>query len=103
LALVSYSEQAFRDFERISEFLAQDDIALAGDVVSTIVDAISVLERHPEIGRPAEQGLRELIISRGRTGYVALYSYSDINDSVVILALRHQNEAGYQDSLGEIW
>jgi plasmid stabilization system protein ParE len=102
LALVSYSEQAFRDFERIADFLAQDDIASAGGVVSTIVDAISVLERHPEIGRPAEQCLRELIISRGRTGYVVLYSYNDVKDALLILAIRHQNEAGYQESMGEV-
>jgi addiction module RelE/StbE family toxin len=102
LALVSYSEQALRDFERLFEFLAQDDAVLAATVVSTIADAVSVLARHPEIGRLAEQGLRELIISRRRTGYVALYRYNDVTDAVLVLALRHQKEAGYQDSGGEI-
>jgi plasmid stabilization system protein ParE len=63
---------------------------------------MSVLARHPEIGRPAEQGLRELIISRGRTGYAALYRYNNVTDAVRVLALRHQKEAGYQDSGGEI-
>jgi addiction module RelE/StbE family toxin len=102
LALVSYSEQALRDFERLFDFLARDDPSLAGVVVSAIVEAVSVLERHPEIGRPAEQGLRELVISRSRTGYVALYSYNSIKDTVLILALRHQREAGYPESIGDI-
>ena len=101
MALVSYSEQALRDFERLFEFLAQDDALLASAVVSAIADAMSVLARHPEIGRPAEQGLCELIISRGRTGYVALYRYNNVTDAVLVLALRHQKEAGYQDSGGE--
>jgi hypothetical protein len=51
----------------------------------------------PRIGRPAEQGLRELVISRGKTGYVALYRYDATADRVLVLALRHQPEAGYED------
>jgi len=69
---------------------------------AAIVEAVSVLERHPEIGRPAEQGLRELVISRRRTGYVALYSFNSVTDTVLILALRHQKEAGYPEAIGEI-
>ena len=57
---------------------------------------VLVLEQHPLIGRPAEDGMRELVISRGRTGYVALYDYLAPVDTVVILALRHQREAGYE-------
>jgi len=53
-----------------------------------------VLKRHPLIGRPAEHGLRELLISRGRSGYVALYRYLVESDTGLILALRHQREAG---------
>jgi plasmid stabilization system protein ParE len=39
--------------------------------------------------------LRELVISRGRTGYVALYSLEEGQDAVLILTIRHQREAGY--------
>jgi plasmid stabilization system protein ParE len=45
---------------------------------------------HPLLGRPAGHGLRELLISRGRTGYVALYQYDAATDAVVVLAVRHQ-------------
>ena len=47
------------------------------------------------VGRPVEYGLRELFISRGRTGHVALYSLEEGQDAVLILAIRHQREAGY--------
>jgi len=40
--------------------------------------------------------MRELVISHGRTGYVALYDWLEAVDTVVILALRHQREAGYE-------
>ena len=45
---------------------------------------------------PATSPLRELIISHGKTGYIALYEYSSGERLVRILAVRHQREAGYQ-------
>lgn len=65
--------------------------------VDAILDALSVLRRHPLIGRPAEEGLRELVISRGDSGYVALYRYTQAEELVSILAVRHQREQGYSE------
>jgi len=47
------------------------------------------------IGRPVESNYRELVISRGRSGYIALYRYHETRDVVLVLAIRHQREAGY--------
>jgi plasmid stabilization system protein ParE len=99
LALVAYSDRALRDFERIIDFIAADDPAFAATAAAAITDAISILARHPLIGRPAEKGLHELLISRGKTGYAALYRYLEGADVVLVLALRHQREAGYQSPL----
>lgn len=65
------------------------------ETVDLIAEAVQVLENHPLIGRFAEQGLRELVISRGKSGYVALYSYEPEQDTVLVLSVRHQREAGY--------
>jgi toxin ParE1/3/4 len=54
-----------------------------------------VLLHSPAIGRPAGDGLGELVIGRGNDGYVALYRYDRLLDIVTVLALRHQREAGY--------
>ncbi|MDJ0893460.1 MAG: type II toxin-antitoxin system RelE/ParE family toxin [Gammaproteobacteria bacterium] len=97
MAQVVYSERALTDFEDIFEFIASEDPYLAAETVSIIQEAVAILERHPLIGRAVEGSLRELVISRGRTGYLALYSYVDVEDVVQVLALRHQREAGYQD------
>jgi plasmid stabilization system protein ParE len=43
--------------------------------------------------------LRELVISRGKSGYVALYSYERNSDTILILTIRHQREVGMSDSL----
>lgn len=38
--------------------------------------------------------MRELVISRGKTGYIALYRYDEIRDVARVLAIRHQRELG---------
>jgi plasmid stabilization system protein ParE len=53
---------------------------------------LRTLKDHPLIGRPVEADLRELLISRGRTGYIALYRYNPANDVVLVLRIRHQRE-----------
>jgi plasmid stabilization system protein ParE len=67
----------------------------ATETMELIEEAVAVLRRHPLIGRPVESDLRELVISRGKTGYVALYSFEADQDAVLILAIRHQREAGH--------
>ena len=97
MAELIYSTQALADLERLTNFLLESDPSAAGLTVGLIEESVSVLRRHPLIGRPVEHGLRELIISRGRTGYVALYALDDDHDAILILAIRHQREAGYQE------
>ena len=89
-----YSAQALDDLERLTDFLLENDPRVALETVDLIAEAVVVLERHPLIGRPVEAGLRELVISRGATGYVALYSIED-GELAVVHAIRHQREAGY--------
>ena len=93
MAQISYAGQALADLERISDYLAEDKDALA--VLDLIDEAVAILARHPFIGRQVEDGLRELVISQGRTGYVALYSVEMEYDAILVLAVRHQREAGW--------
>jgi plasmid stabilization system protein ParE len=97
VARVVYASRALTDFERIVSFHAENEPALATIVVSRISEAISALQRHPLLGRPVEAELRELVISHGRTGCLALYRFLKAEDVVLVLALRHQREAGYVD------
>lgn len=95
MADIIYSEQAFTDLERLTDFLLQDEPIAALGTVDIIIEAVETLGNHPLIGRPAEQNLRELVISRGKSGYVALYSHEVQQDVVLVLSIRHQREAGY--------
>ncbi len=91
-----YSNQALLDLERLSDFLLTTDPQAAQDTAALIFDALDILVQHPEIGRKVHFGQRELVISRGRTGYLALYQFLPRIDRVLVLALRHQRESGYK-------
>jgi len=95
VAEVVYSRRAFSDLERLADFLVRDAPKAVSAAIEVIRDGIEILARHPLVGRPCEEGLRELLISYGKSGYVALYSYEQRQDVVLILVLRHQREAGY--------
>jgi plasmid stabilization system protein ParE len=97
LAKLIYSKGALNNFEHILEFLLATEPAFAYSVIDNIADALEILQRHPLIGRPLENEKHELLISRGKTGYVALYRYDESLDVVFVLALRHQREAGHSD------
>lgn len=95
MARLIYSRRAFSDLERLTDFLLEKDPAAARQTIELISEAVKILENHPLVGRPAEHGLRELVISRGRTGYLALYNHEEAQDVVLILTIRHQREAGH--------
>ena len=95
MARVVYSHNALDDLERAFDFLAEHDREAAAGAAEAIETAIEALARHPLIGRPIHGELRELVISFGRTGYVALYRFVPARGEVRILALRHQRELDY--------
>ena len=84
------------DIERIIDHLTRYEVEDVPSRISAIIQAIAVLERNPLIGRPTRGDKRELIIGRRARGYVALYRYVPEIDTVFVLALRGQREAGYR-------
>lgn len=95
MAQLIYTPRALADLTRLTDFLLENTPKAALETADLIAEAVEILERHPEIGRAVEEELRELVISRGRSGYIALYSYLREADLVVILSIRHQRESGY--------
>ena len=97
MAQIVYSRNALANLERLFEYRAKDDPSHALDAVIAIRTAIELLAGHPLIGRRVEGDLRELVISYGTTGYVALYRFIPARNQVRVLALRHQRELDYPD------
>lgn len=96
MSRVELAPEVSDDFDRILDHLAEHDVKDAPARIREIIQAFNVLETNPLIGRPAPGEKRELIIGRRSRGYVALYRYVPEVDTVFILAVRSQREAGYR-------
>jgi toxin ParE1/3/4 len=83
------------DFERILQHLIEHDANPSVERIDAIIAALDLLASSPLIGRPCRQTMRELVIGRGASGYVALYQYVSAIDTVFVLAICSQREAGY--------
>ncbi|HUX26894.1 MAG TPA: type II toxin-antitoxin system RelE/ParE family toxin [Burkholderiales bacterium] len=95
MSRIELAPEVGEDIDRILDHLADHDVAAVPARIREIIEAIAVLERNPHIGRPAHADKRELVIGRRSHGYVALYRYIAELDTVFVLALRSQREAGY--------
>jgi plasmid stabilization system protein ParE len=98
VARVIYSPNALANLERA--FSSLEEVAPGAAIpaipaIDAIRTAIEMLEHHPLIGRIVAGDLRELVISFGRTGYLALYRFVPSRGVVRILAIRHQRELDY--------
>lgn len=92
---IKLSPGVIEDLDRIVEHLHHHESAGAEARAGEIISAFDVLADNPLIGRPADDGKRELLIGRGSAGYVALYRYLSVIDTALILAVRGQREGGY--------
>ncbi len=91
-----WTPHALADVQRLHRFLLSKDADAAKRAVAAIRAGVGGLERQPRIGRPVgemDPEYRERLIDFGNSGYVALYRVD--GEQVVILAVRHQREAGY--------
>lgn len=94
---VRYTRAARDDLKRLYGFLLERDITAAERALVAIDKAVDVLRLFPFTCRKADPEnpfLRELLVSFGESGYVALYEIGD-DQTVTILAVRHQREDDY--------
>lgn len=98
---VVFSLVAEDDLDRLFDFIIERELNsstpnldLADEALAAIKTAIAILPLSPFIGRRLTTEFdRELVISYGKTGYVAQYK---INASEIIVgAIRHQLESDF--------
>jgi len=93
---VRYTQVARDDLLRLYAFLLEVDRE-AKRALGTIDKSVDMLKAFPFTCRkadPANPFLRELLVSFGSSGYVALYEIED-DQTITILAIRHQREVDY--------
>lgn len=82
--------------QRVSRFPAPKNLDAAKRAVKVNRLGVRVLEQQPGMGRPVQDmddEFRDWIIDFGDTGYVTRYRV--VQEVVIILAVRHQKEAGF--------
>ena len=92
-----WSPQSLRDVARLHDFLASKSRDAARRSIKAIRQGVRLLGKFSELGRPVEElpsEFREWVIEFGNGAYVALYRYD--GNEVVILAIRHGREVGYE-------
>lgn len=92
---VRFTPDAEEDLQRLSEFLLGRDDWAPELAVQAIVKSLDFLRHSPFSCRKSRLAghprIRELVITFGRAGYVALFEIDDAS-TVTVAALRHQRE-----------
>lgn len=91
---VRYTRAARDDLIRLFAFIAEQDPVAATHALAIIEKSIDLLREFPFSCRKADPDnafLRELLVTFGTSGYVALFEIED-DTTVTILAIRHQRE-----------
>lgn len=94
---VRYTRGAREDLLRLYGFLLERDLQTARRAREAIGKSVELLRDFPFTCRKATADnpfLREMVIPFGAAGYVALFEIED-NDTVTILAVRHQREEDF--------
>ena len=95
MARIELAPEVLDDFDRFFDHLTQFDVQDIPGRISEIIQALQLLTHSPKIGRKVKGGKRELVIGQDERGYVALYRFVPDIDTVFVLAVRSQREAGY--------
>lgn len=91
-----FAPAAIRDLERLHEFLRPKNPIAAERAAKAIIQGVQALGELPHIGRPVDEmpeAFRDWLIDFGDSGYVARYRHD--GNTVVVLAIRHQKDAGW--------
>lgn len=94
---VRFTPAAAKDLQRLFDFLVVQDAKAARRARTAIAKGLEFLRTFPFSCRKASPEyplLRELIISFGTNGYVALFEIED-SKTVTVLAIRHQREEDF--------
>ena len=95
MATIVYSARLLAHVERAFNLLRTERPEAAVGAADAIRSAVDNLRAHPLVGRRVYGDVRELVISYGTTGYVALYRFLVPRNEIRILAIRHQREIGF--------
>ena len=90
MAEIIWAPSAIKDIAAIAEFISNDSVWAAENMVALFFDKAAILERYPLIGKPVPEikvnYLREILVSRYRIIYEVI-SENELH----ILSVHHQS------------
>lgn len=97
---IVYTPKAYRDFERLNDFLLEVAPDKVGEAMGVIFDRLDILQHMPLAGSlvscealsKLNIALRKFVIPYGKSGYVALYTYDMNADKIIVETIRHMRE-----------
>ncbi len=95
MAGVEFLPGVYEDLQRVISHLERHESGHVQERLGELVSACDVLTDNPLIGRTTRGDMRELVIGSGSRGYVARYRYVAALDTVFVMGVRAQREAGY--------
>lgn len=97
---LKWTRLALQDMRHLHEYIAEDNPAAAGQMVSRISDAVQNLKKHPRMGREGRcLGTRELILAKTPYSVVYVFAKNEIQIvSVIHASMRWPDSLPLDDS-----
>ena len=87
---LNVTEAARRDFDRLRDFLAEQNLTAAESLLKTLESELLLLLAQPRIGRPVRKRYYEWKVRFGRGAYLVRYSLH--GDEIRLLRIQHSRE-----------
>ena len=99
---IKLSDRARNDLQRLYEFLAQFDFAVADNGNAAIVAALEELTIKPFNGSPVEDrpNVRKVVVDFGASGYLVFHKRYEKQDMNLVTAILHQKELYETKTIG---
>jgi plasmid stabilization system protein ParE len=89
---VKFLHAAYRDIERLHEFLESKNPDAADRASGALFEAAASLENAPKKGRPISGDLRDYIVPFGNAAYIMRYRLDERRQLVLITRIWHSKE-----------
>jgi plasmid stabilization system protein ParE len=89
---VKFLHSAYRDIERLHDFLESKNPDAADRASETLFEAAASLEAAPKKGRPITGNLRDYIVPFGNAAYIMRYRLDERHQLVLVTRIWHSRE-----------
>ena len=91
---IIYTDEFINDFERLYTFLAEKNLLAAQKLAELLEEKLDLLPGIPKAFAFLGE-FRLYLLQFGSSGNAILYDYNEELDTITILRIKHQKEAGF--------